>query len=632
MYHINTITKLTYLVRSKLLKAWKRFLFRVGTNLTGQTVNDRKVRTMISDEPRGDLNTATPTNQSHAQEPSIRVTKLQFSDGSKISIGNADVVVFVGPNNAGKSQALQDIQWQMSNSRSGIAIKDSKFDFVGSAEDLENYIKKHSVFDDSREHPIYRGYNYSISAKWMSHDWEESPSDFSPLFCFYMSTQTRLQGSDPVPAISSLKESANHPIHMLYQDDRLENRISAFFYRAFGSHLSVYRLGGKEIPLLVGQRVEPEGNEDRLSFSYNRRLLNATVSLQEQGDGMRSFASVVLHLLAPITPSILLLDEPEAFLHPPQARLLGEILVTERSNRAQLFVATHSADVLQGLLNVVDADHLRVIRIQREKDVNQVKELDRGRASEISKDPLMKYSSVLSGVFHRRVIICESDADCMFYNSLLDVPSVHCGPHPDALFIHANGKHRMAIQASALMALGVWVDAIVDIDILQSKDDLRKLFEALGGDWLRVKDDAVNIKKAIQQSGRQSSAGAVIENIKKVLAGIQPAAEFPDSAKQSINALLRDVSPWSLVKRSGESGIPAGQTVNSYTRLKSVLQSKGLWIVPVGELEGFCRNIGGHGPKWVQRVIAEYDLEKSEELHDARQFITQVWQSRVNSV
>ena len=29
----------------------------------------------------------------------------------------------------------------------------------------------------------------------------------------------------------------------------------------------------------------------------------------------------------------------------------------------------------------------------------------------ISTDPLMKYSSVMSGVFHERVIICEADAD-----------------------------------------------------------------------------------------------------------------------------------------------------------------------------------------------------------------------------
>ena len=141
---------------------------------------------------------------------------------------------------------------------------------------------------------------------------------------------------------------------------------------------------------------------------------------------MRSFASVILHLLAPITPSILILDEPEAFLHPPQAKLLGELIAKKRSSRAQLFVATHSPDVLNGLLNVAP-DHLRVLRIRREGNVNRVKELDKQRAKEISTDPLMKYSSVMSGVFHERVIICESDADCMFYSTLLDLPEINRG-------------------------------------------------------------------------------------------------------------------------------------------------------------------------------------------------------------
>ena len=61
---------------------------------------------------------------------------------------------------------------------------------------------------------------------------------------------------------------------------------------------------------------------------------------------MRSFASVILHLLGQDSYSIMMLDEPEAFLHPPQARLIGEIIAKERSKDTQLFIATHSQDVL----------------------------------------------------------------------------------------------------------------------------------------------------------------------------------------------------------------------------------------------------------------------------------------------
>jgi predicted ATPase len=65
---------------------------------------------------------------------------------------------------------------------------------------------------------------------------------------------------------------------------------------------------------------------------------------------MRSFATVLLYVLAADNHSIQFLDEPEAFLHPPQARLLGEYIARERRSKSQLFIATHSTDILDGLM------------------------------------------------------------------------------------------------------------------------------------------------------------------------------------------------------------------------------------------------------------------------------------------
>ena len=62
-----------------------------------------------------------------------------------------------------------------------------------------------------------------------------------------------------------------------------------------------------------------------------------------------------------------------------------------------------------------------MLRMQRDGNVNRIKELDKELVKKISSDPLMHYSSVMSGVFHERVIICESDSDCMFYSSILDL-------------------------------------------------------------------------------------------------------------------------------------------------------------------------------------------------------------------
>ena len=57
-----------------------------------------------------------------------------------------------------------------------------------------------------------------------------------------------------------------------------------------------------------------------------------------------------------------------------------------------------------------------------------------------------------------------------------------------------------------------------------------------------------------------------------------------------------------------------------------------MWIVPVGELEGFCPSLGGHGPGWVQQVIEEKDLADDPELEEARDFVSRIWASKLNGV
>jgi hypothetical protein len=67
-------------------------------------------------------------------------------------------------------------------------------------------------------------------------------------------------------------------------------------------------------------------------------------------------------------------------------------------------------------------------------------------------------------------------------------------------------------------------------------------------------------------------------------------------------------------------------TINHFDQLVSKCSKKGLWIVPVGELEGFCRSIDArHGPAFAEKVLEERNLEHDEELQDAREFVRNVW-------
>jgi hypothetical protein len=458
----------------------------------------------------------------------------------------------------------------------------------------------------------------------LEHAWQHDPSQLRPLFCERIATENRIVDSNPQGGIALLTQFPGHPIHILYKYDDVERRISGYFRQAFGQDLSVFRLGGNSWPLLVGDRPAVLPDEDRLSTTYNERLVAATVPLQDQGDGMRSFATVILRMLALGNHSLLLLDEPEAFLHPPQARLLGEFIAKERPQHAQLFIATHSPDVLQGLLNAAPG-HLRVVRLKRDGTVNRVKELDKALARKISADPVMKFTSVLSGVFHQRVIICESDADCMFYSSILDIPDVHGSQFPDVLFVQAGGKHRMAALAEALRALDVDVDVIADFDLLNDETVLERLVKALDGDWVKVYADAHPLKAAIEQHKPWLNAGEVAKGVREILDNAPLAGEFPRNLREEIEAIFRKASPWDAIKAAGRAAVPGGDATKHYGQLQALCNAFGLWIVPVGELEGFCKSEGRHGPAWVQNVMENHNLATDPQLAEARAFVKDVW-------
>lgn len=563
--------------------------------------------------------------------PAITFESLRFSDGTVMTLGPSDVIAFVGPNNAGKSAALRDLDNSLTSANAhrkvipGVELRKT-----GNPAAITQMMQRNARrFTESGQ--IYLGgLGFRIPEQQIAHYWEHEIGILKPFFRVFLSTEARINDSNPTEAIDYEIQDPHHPIHLLFADDRLETRISNYFRRAFGTDLILDRGGGRRLPLRVGIRPQPNAGEDRVSHSYVQRLRAQTEPLQEQGDGMRSFVSILLHLLAPGTPTLLFLDEPEAFLHPPQARLIGEFIARERPSGSQLFIATHSSDVLLGLLQATP-ENLRVVRLQRDGGINRTKELDKAQAREISADPLMKYSGVLSGIFHQRVIITESDADAMFYGALLDLPDVHGEVAPDVLFVQAGGKHRMAALAAALGALDVPVDVIADFDVLNDVATVRRLVQSLGGNSDRAAADAGPLKSAIEQHKPWLNSLEVANEISGIIAEAPSTGEFPRDLRTKIEAVFRKASPWDAIKVAGESAIPSGQPTTHYRSLRSYLSGIGFWIVPAGEVEGFCKAVGGHGPKWTQRVLEQYELATAPELQRARDFVSEIWKRELKA-
>lgn len=353
--------------------------------------------------------------------------------------------------------------------------------------------------------------------------------------------------------------------------------------------------------------------------------LQATnVTLESQGDGMRSFAAVTLHVLAARTHSIQFLDEPEAFLHPPQARLLGRYIAEHRPGNSQLFISTHSTDVLDGLIEG-GSDKVRIVRLCRDGDVNRVRELGKEQTKAVAKDTLARFSRVFDGIFFEHVIVCEADADCMFYQSILNLPSISGDRRPDVLFVHTSGKHRMAKLADTLRSLDVPVSVIADIDVLNDEVTFKNLYEKLGGSWADVSSSWKALNHAVLKQRPPLSATEVARMIANQLEGVEGTNEFPEDRERAIKEVFKSVSPWSAMKRSGRSALPAGEPIKHFDSLSEKCEEHRLWIVPVGEIEGFCRSIGSHGPGFVEKVLEDRNLESDHELQGARDFIRKIW-------
>ncbi|TWB25014.1 ATP-dependent nuclease [Nitrospirillum bahiense] len=565
----------------------------------------------------------SPVNK---ETPTITVKSIRFISGTEIAVDNNDIIVFVGSNNSGKSSCLKEIEEMMHNKKFlGKAI--SKIEIVKSGDDryIKEYIEKHSSVESSYGiHRTYSGDEYNISVDNVVGEWNELSRDICRFFCRRLKTETRITDSDAAMTFNVLDEAASRPIHALYANKDIEDKVSRYFHAAFGSELIVMKGGGDKIPLYVGQKPNIVNGEDPTTRSYLKKLEEVASPLEEQGDGMRSFTSAILEMLTSEAPSILLIDEPEAFLHPPQARLLGELFAKEKRKNSQIFIATHSVDVLIGLLNAAP-NQLRIIRVQKRSDQNQIKELERSKTRSISIDPLMRHSSVLSGIFHNRAIICESDADCSFYQAILSHDHSKRHSYHDALFLHANGKHRMVTLCESLLSLGVPVDIIADIDILSDIDVMKKIISAMGGQWREVEPYLATLRAAINSSAKKRRSLEIKASIRSILDNIEDSSDFPERAVSDINSLLEKSSPWKILKKAGYSAIPSGDASKSMEEIRKYLENIGIWIVPVGELEGFCRTIGGHGPKWVQQVIETKNINTDRELDEARNFIYSIW-------
>ena len=131
----------------------------------------------ITDNPQSTtLNTGSETKQSPDpsqvdSSPAVTFESITFSDGTTVTLDPTDVVVLVGPNNAGKSLALRELEQHIGNPANTTVIKSKTLLKTGTQENLSEYLRKHAQVRTQGSNRVYSGYRFSVPEARISEFW-----------------------------------------------------------------------------------------------------------------------------------------------------------------------------------------------------------------------------------------------------------------------------------------------------------------------------------------------------------------------------------------------------------------------------------------------------------------------------
>lgn len=536
----------------------------------------------------------------------MRVTSLLLKTGKTVPLGRLSVQI--GPNNSGKSQTLRDISTKFSSPTTTTKVvekieleKPATFDellegttrqFLGGADD-ECEVR-------GLQGNLTSGHNQRLRYKDLSRDFAQHDKfDFlipqlGRFWVALLDAESRLGIARHCESYNANSESPSTLLHCLYGENHgREDRLRAVFKEIFGLDIRLDYTSLKQFSL----RVAEDFGEVPLDPRQARPVLERFNPLDLEGDGYKSFVGVVLSLLF-CSNRVILLDEPEAFLHPMQARQLGQYIGGFAAEaKGQIVVATHNASFLAGLLT--SSQPVDVFRLNREGLATHFTQLKATDLTELGNSPLLSSQRVLEALFHKGVVVCEADADAALYQTV----STKILNRRDLFFVHAHNRQTLHRVIALMRKTRVPVCAIADLDLLASEKELRATLESLGVQDGLDDVEVARARLAVQVQG--SSDAEVISRIssalRELLGQLDNSAHDLSGLRGALNRIRQQAATWSAIKEGGTVGFGVEQECAD--ELLGFLSGHGLYLVPVGELERWMDLSTTRKAEWIVKAL-----------------------------
>ncbi len=563
----------------------------------------------------------------------MKITKIILKSNSEISLGN--LTVLVGPNNVGKSQTLRDIHEKLNK---GEQAKTTLIDKIEFQDITYEQFTEHVAIGD---HPtqdklvqikgidstLLKPHERDIMPTELKEQFQTKPNwdyllarDVGRFLNALLNAETRLQISTKKPS-KKRKDTTQNLLQILYEKPKeYEEKLLNSFKDTFGKELKL-QMDGPELVFRVGDKFEniPPSEKDASP------ILEEFPTLDIQGDGFRSFVSILLGLL--LTENrIILIDEPEAFLHPAQARFLGSKIKDFSNNpNVQIIISTHSADILDGILSSSKNDksqetnestkNITIFRMNRTGNDTKFSEISPQIISKLASSPLLSSQSIHESIFYEGVVICEGDSDRCIYET------VYSKMFNDKrmLFVHTFGKQNIEKVVSILKDATIPVCVVTDIDILNSKDIFQKLLCSLKNE---SHEQLIQTRQEISDYINKTDENCILMTLKKETKEFLKELESENildlpNARSALERIKNNSNKWHDIKQKGVSSLPTNLKDKSRNVLKAA-KDLGLFIVPVGELEQWL-DIGVRKQDWTSKVLEKWKLDDPPE--DLKNFV-----------
>ncbi|MCC6299843.1 MAG: ATP-binding protein [Anaerolineales bacterium] len=501
----------------------------------------------------------------------------------KANIETTPVTVFVGPNNSGKSQVLQEIYrfcTSGTKSTNDVVLDSLVFDEFSEEKAIEsiNHVKLTPNRNEALQpdHIIVgkRGSRHQVGEQSLIAVLRQ-PNQYSSRFCsWYLAYNTIiLDGKNRINLVNQqstgdLQLQPQTSFQALFRDDAKRQEVRRIIKDAFDLYFVIDPTNLGNLRLRLSSRPPQSNVEERGIHEESVKFHSEALSIEFASDGVKAFTGIITEIIAG-DPKVLLIDEPEAFLHPSLSYKLGkEIAQASVGVDKRIFVSTHSSSFVMGCIQ--SGAPVNIVRLTYRDGSATARILPNNEILRLMKNPLLRSTGVLEGLFYEFVVVTESDADRAFYQEIND-RLLHFNPEwgiPNCLFINAQNKQTVQTIIKPLRQLGIPTAGIVDVDILKE-------------------------------------GGSVWSN--HLSAGFIPDIEHEPLSRLRSSIIQRFDSIGVEMKQNGGIDLLSNQDREAANNLFDQMDSYGLFTVRKGELESWLRYLGvsagKHGPAWLIEIF-----------------------------